>query len=324
MLTVFRMNALPTYPDVLAAAERIRPFVSRTPVFTSSLLDGMAGRNLVFKGELFQKTGSFKYRGATNAVQKLDDASAARGVVTHSSGNHGQALALAARTRGIPATIVMPEIASAVKKAAIAGYGATIVESGPSLNDREAMVAEIRAKSGAAFIPPFDHPDVIAGQGTAALELLQDTEGIEALIAPIGGGGLISGFTLAAKGMNPACRVFGAEPTGASAAAQSMAAGERVKLDSTLSIADGLLANYVGLMTWPIIEASVERIFTVSEAQIVAAMRLVWERMKLVVEPSAAVGVAVALSEEFRALPGLKKVGIVLCGGNVSLDKLYW
>ena len=318
------MSDLPTYADVLAAAERIRPFVSRTPVFTSSLLDGLAGRSLVFKGELFQKTGSFKYRGATNAVQKLDAATAARGVVTHSSGNHGQALALAARTRGIPATIVMPEIASAVKKAAIAGYGAIIVESGPSLNDREAMVAEIRAKSGAAFIPPFDHPDVIAGQGTAALELLQDTEGIEALIAPIGGGGLISGFTLAAKGMNPTCRVFGAEPTGASAAAQSMAAGERVKLASTVSIADGLLANYVGLMSWPIIEAGVERIFTVDEAQIATAMRLVWERMKLVVEPSAAVGVAVALSDEFRALPGLEKVGIVLCGGNVSLDKLYW
>jgi threonine dehydratase len=318
------MTPLPTYADVLAAAERICPFVSRTPVFTSGTIDALAGRSLVFKGELFQKTGSFKYRGATNAVQKLDDATAARGVVTHSSGNHGQALALAARTRGIPATIVMPEIASAVKKAAIAGYGAIIVESGPSLNDREAKVAEIREKSGAAFVPPFDHPDVIAGQGTAALELLQDTVGIEALIAPIGGGGLISGFTLAAKGMNPDCRVFGAEPTGASAAAQSIAAGERVKLASALSIADGLLANYVGLMPWSIIEAGVERVFTVSEAQIVSAMRLIWERMKLVVEPSAAVGVAVALSDEFRALPGLKKVGIVLCGGNVSLDKLYW
>ena len=318
------MTTLPTPADVLAAAERIAPFVHRTPVFTSATLDGMAGRRLVFKGELFQKSGSFKYRGATNAVQKLDAATAARGVVTHSSGNHGQALALAARTRGIPATIVMPANASPVKTAAIEGYGATIVVSGPSLADREAMVAEILERSGAVFIPPFDHPDVIAGQGTAALELLRDAPGIEALIVPIGGGGLISGFSLAAKGFDPAIRVFGAEPTGASAAAQSKAAGERVKLASTTSIADGLLANYVGLMTWPIIEANVERVFLVGEDQIVKAMRLIWERMKLVIEPSAAVGVAVALSDEFRALPGLKTVGIVLCGGNVSLDKLYW
>ncbi len=318
------MTTLPTYADVLRAAERIGPFVQRTPVFTSGLLDGMAGRSLVFKGELFQKTGSFKYRGAMNAVQRLDAESARRGVVTHSSGNHGQALALAARTRGVPATVVMPANVSSVKKAAIAGYGAEIVDSGPSLTDREEKVAEIRERSGAAYIPPFDHPDVIAGQGTAALELLQDVPGIEALIVPIGGGGLISGFSLAAKGFDPAIRVFGGEPTGASAAAQSKAAGERVKLASTLSIADGLLANYVGLLTWPIIAANVERVFTVSEEQIVQAMRLVWARMKLVVEASAAVGVAVALSDEFRALPGLKKVGIVLCGGNVSLDKLYW
>ncbi len=318
------MPILPTFIDVLAAAERIRRFVQRTPVFTSGTLDELAGRQLVFKCELFQKTGSFKYRGATNAVQKLDSVTAARGVITHSSGNHGQALALAARTRGIPATIVMPVNAARVKMAAIAGYGATIVESGPSLADREAKVVEIQVQSGANFVPPFDHPDVIAGQGTAALELLQDVATVDALIVPIGGGGLISGFSLAAKGLNPACRIFGAEPIGASAAAQSIAAGERVKLAGTNSIADGLLANYVGLLTWPIIEANVERVFTVSEEQIVRAMRLVWERMKLVIEPSAAVGVAVALSDEFRELPGLNRVGIVLCGGNVSLDKLYW
>jgi len=313
-----------TYADVLAAAERIRPFVQRTPVFTSETLDARAGRRLFFKGELLQKSGSFKYRGATNAVRRLDAEAASRGVVTHSSGNHGQALALAARTRGIPATIVMPANASAVKSAAIAGYGAQIVESGPSLPEREAKVAEIRAATGAAYIPPFDHPDVIAGQGTAALELLQDEPGIDALIAPIGGGGLISGFSLAAKGFDPNIRIFGAEPVGASAAAQSMVAGERVKLAGTTSIADGLLANYVGLLTWPIIAANVERVFTVSEDDIANAMRLVWERMKLLIEPSAAVGVAVALSDEFRALPGLEKVGIVLCGGNVTLDKLYW
>ena len=313
-----------TIADVREAAERIRPFVRRTPVFTSGTLDKLAGRKLHFKCELFQKTGSFTYRGATNAVQKLDDATAARGVVTHSSGNHGQALALAAQVRGIPATIVMPATASPVKKAAILGYGAKVVESGPSLTDREAKVAEIQAASGNVMVPPFDHPDVIAGQGTAALELLEDVPELDAVITPIGGGGLISGFCLAAKGMTPPRRVFGAEPVGASAAAQSKAAGERVKLASTASIADGLLANYVGTLTWPIIEKNVESVFTVTEEEIIAAMRLVWERMKLVIEPSAAVGVAVALKDEFRALPGLANVGIILCGGNLSLDKLYW
>ena len=200
-----------TIADVREAADRIRPFVRRTPVFTSNTLDGMAGRKLHFKCELFQKTGSFKYRGATNAVQKLDGM---RGVVTHSSGNHGQALALAARVRGIPATIVMPTTASPVKKAAILGYGATIIESGASLTEREAKVAEVQAATGAELIPPFDHPDVIAGQGTAALELLEDVPELDAVLTPIGGGGLISGFCLAAKGMNPPRRVFGAEPVG--------------------------------------------------------------------------------------------------------------
>jgi len=313
-----------TIADVRAAADRIRPVVHRTPVFTCETLDRLAGRQLHFKCELFQKTGSFKYRGASNAVRKLDDATAAKGVVTHSSGNHGQALALAAKVRGIPATIVMPTVASAVKKAAILGYGAKIIESGTSLSDREAKVEEVRAKSGATLVPPFDHPDVIAGQGTAALELLEDVPTLDAVIAPIGGGGLISGFVLAAKGLNPNCRVFGAEPTGASAAAQSKASGDRVKLDAVVSIADGLLANYIGQLTWPYIRDEVETVFTVSEGQIIAAMRLVWERMKLVIEPSAAVGVAVALSDEFKALTGLRKVGIILCGGNVSLDKLYW
>lgn len=313
-----------TIADVRAAAERIRPVVLRTPVFTSDTLDRLSGRSLHFKCELFQKTGSFKYRGASNAVRKLDDATAAKGVITHSSGNHGQALALAAKVRGIPATIVMPASASPVKKAAILGYGASVVESGPNLSDREAKVAEVRAISGATMVPPFDHPDVIAGQGTAALELLEEVPTLDAVVAPIGGGGLISGFALAAKGFNPKCRVFGAEPTGASAAAQSKTAGDRVKLDSTNSIADGLLANYVGALTWPFIRDQVETVFTVTEEQIIAAMRLVWERMKLVIEPSAAVGVAVVLSDPFKALTGLSKVGIVLCGGNVSLDKLYW
>jgi len=310
--------------DVREAAERIRPFVHRTPVQTSQTLDKLAGCKVFCKCELFQKTGAFKYRGATNAVQKLDDTAAARGVITHSSGNHGQALALAAQVRGIPATIVMPASASPVKKAAILGYGAQVVESGPSLADREAVVAELQAKTNAVLIPPFDHADVIAGQGTAAMELLEDVPDLDCVIAPIGGGGLISGFCLAARGMNTKCRVFGAEPVGADAAARSKELGEMAKLANPQSIADGLLANNLGKITWPIIRDHVERVFTVSEAEIIQAMRFVWERMKLVIEPNAAVGIAVILSEEFRALDGLQKVGVVLCGGNVSLDKLYW
>ncbi len=310
--------------DVRDAAERIRPFVLRTAVQTSQTLDKLAGRSVFCKCELFQKTGAFKYRGATNAVQKLDDATAKRGVITHSSGNHGQALALAAQVRGIPATIVMPSVASAVKKAAILGYGAKIVESGPSLADREKVVAELQAKTKAVLIPPFDHADVIAGQGTAALELLEDVPDLDCVIAPIGGGGLISGFCLVARGMSTKCRVFGAEPLGADAAARSKELGDMAKLANPQSIADGLLANNLGKITWPIIRDHVERVFTVSEAEIIQSMRFVWERMKLVIEPSAAVGIAVILSEEFRALEGLQKVGVVLCGGNVSLDKLYW
>jgi threonine dehydratase/serine racemase len=278
---------------------------------------------LFFKCELFQKTGSFKYRGATNAVQKLDAVTAARGVVTHSSGNHGQALALAAQVRGIPAHIVMPATGSPVKRAAVLGYGANVIDSGSSLPEREAKVAEEQARTGAVLVPPFDHADVIAGQGTAARELIEDVPDLDAVVAPIGGGGLISGFCLAVKGMNPNCRVFGAEPIGASVAAQSKAVGERVRIGSTQSIADGLLANYVGELTWPIIRDRVDRVFTVSEEQIVAAMRLVWERMKLLIEPSAAVGVAVVLGDEFRAIDR-QRVGVVLCGGNVQLDKLYW
>lgn len=310
-----------TYTSVLEATERVKPFVKRTPVFTSRTLDGRAGREVFFKGELFQTTGSFKYRGATNAVQKLDGR---KGVLTHSSGNHGQALAKAAQVKGIACTVVVPATASPIKKAAIAGYGATIVESGPTSSEREAKCAEVQGRTGAIVIPPFDHPDVIAGQGTAALELLEDVPDLDAIVSPIGGGGLISGFCLAAKGTNKAIRVFGAEPVGADDAARSMIAGERVKLEKCTSLADGLLTNVLGELTWPIVRRDVERIFTVSEEQLIAAMKLVWERMKLVIEPSAAVGVAVVLSKEFQALENIRKVGVVLCGGNVALDTLPW
>jgi threonine dehydratase/serine racemase len=290
---------------------------------TSDTLDKLAGRRIYFKCENLQKIGAFKYRGATNAVRNLSDAAAARGVVTHSSGNHAQALALAARVRGIPAYIVMPKTAPAVKKVAVECYGGIITLCEPTLAAREEAASALVARTGATLIPPFDHVDVIAGQGTAALELLEDVPDLDAIVTPVGGGGLLSGCCIAAKGIRPAIRVFGAEPLGADDAARSKAKGEWVPQTAPNTIADGLLTS-TGQLTWPIIRDLVERVFTVSDDQIRATMRLVWERMKLIVEPSGAVGAAVVLADEFKALEGVKKVGVVFSGGNVSLDKLYW
>ncbi len=318
---------MPTYACDLAAvrvaAARIAGVVHRTPVMTSETLDRLAGRRVFFKCENLQKVGAFKYRGATNAVRNLSDAEAARGVVTHSSGNHAQALALAARVRGIPAYIVMPRTAPTVKKAAVEGYGGIVTLCEPTLAAREETAAALVAKTGATLIPPFDHVDVIAGQGTAALELLEDVPDLDAIVTPVGGGGLLSGCCVAARGIRPSIRVFGAEPTGADDAARSKAKGEWQPQTSPNTIADGLLTS-TGQLTWPIIRDLVERVFTVTDDQIRAAMRLVWERMKLIVEPSGAVGAAVVLSGEFKSLAGVNKVGVVFSGGNVSLDKLYW
>src|SRR5439155_10950775 len=222
--------------------------------------------------------------------------------------------------RGIPAYIVMPRTAPQVKKAAVEGYGGIVTLCEPTLAARERVAAELVAKTGGTLIPPFDHPDVIAGQGTAALELLDDVPDLDAVVSPVGGGGLLSGFCVASRGLNPAIRVFGAEPLGADDAARSKAAGRFIPQTAPNTIADGLLTS-LGELTWPIIRDQVERVFTVTDDQIRAAMRLVWERMKLIVEPSGAVGAAVVLSDEFKALPGLAKVGVVFSGGNVSLDK---
>ncbi len=305
----------PTYADVLAAAVRINPFIRETPIHTSETLDGLSGRRLFFKCELFQKTGSFKYRGATNAVQRLSEEIAARGVVTHSSGNHAQALALAARVRGITAHIVMPRTAAAIKKAAVLCYGGIVTECEPNLADRERTAARIVAETGGTLIPPFDHPDVIAGQGTAALELIHQVPELKAVLVPIGGGGMISGYAIALAGIKPSVKVFGAEPLAAGDAAESLATGIRQPAKPPTSIADGLLTS-LGEITWPIVQSRVFKIFTVTEDEIRAALKLVWERMKLCIEPSAAVGVAVALSEAFRNEPGCDRIGIVLCGGN--------
>lgn len=317
------LASAPDFAAVRAAAARIAGFVHRTPVMTCSTLDRLAGRSLVFKCENLQRIGAFKARGATNAVRKLSDADAARGVVTHSSGNHAQALALAARERGVPAYIVMPRTAPDVKKAAVEGYGGLVTLCEPTLEAREGTAAEIAARTGAVLIPPFDHPDVIAGQGTAALELLEEIPDLDAIVAPVGGGGLLSGCCIAAKGLRAAIRVFGAEPLGADDAARSKAAGTFLPQTGPHTIADGLLTS-LGTLTWPFVRDDVERIVTVSEEQIRAAMRLVWERMKLIVEPSGAVGAAAVLTDEFRALPGLNTVGVIFSGGNVNLDKLPW
>jgi threonine dehydratase len=309
--------------DVHAAAARIKGIVHRTPVMTSETFDRLANRRVYFKCENLQKVGAFKYRGATNAVLKLTDAEAARGVVTHSSGNHAQALALAARVRGIPAYIVMPKTAPAVKKAAVEGYGGVVTLCEPNLAAREETAARLVKETGATLIPPFDHPDVIAGQGTAALELLEEVPDLDAVVVQVGGGGQIAGWCIAARGVKPSIRVFGAEPQGADDAARSKAAGEWVPQTAPNTIADGLLTS-TGDLTWPVIRDQVERVFTATDDQIRAAMRFVWERMKLIAEPSGVVGAAVVLGNEFGALAGFERVGVVISGGNVSLDKLYW
>ena len=312
-----------TLENVHDAAERIASFAHRTPVVTCQTLDRMADRQLCFKCENLQKIGAFKFRGATNAVMKLSDEAAARGVVTHSSGNHAQALALAATLRGITAHIVMPISAPAVKRQAVEGYGGRVVECEHSLIAREQTAADVQAETGATLIHAFDNPDVIAGQGTVALELLEQITDLDAIVAPVGGGGQVSGICIAAKSLKPSIRIFAAEPQGADDAARSLAAGRLIPQTAPDTIADGLLTS-LGELTWPIIRDHVDQIITVSEGEIVAAMRLFWERSKLLIEPSAAVAVAAVLTDEFKALGGMNRVAVVLTGGNVDLASLPW
>lgn len=309
--------------DIQEAAERIRPWAHVTPVFTCSTLDALTRARLFFKCENLQKTGAFKFRGACNAVMRLPNEVASKGVVTHSSGNHAQALAMAARLRGIAAHVVMPKSASLVKRRAVEGYGARIVLCEPTLESREKTAMAVVAETGATLIPPYDHPDIIAGQGTVAMELLRQVSDLDAIVAPIGGGGLISGISIAAHSLRPGIRVIGAEPVGADDAARSKALGQLVPQTCPKTIADGLLTS-LGRHTWPVIQDLVERIITVTDEQIIAAMRLVWERMKLVIEPSSAVAVAAVLSQDFRQLQGVERVAIIISGGNVDLDHLPW
>ena len=309
--------------DIREAAEILRGHAHRTPVQTCSALNERAGRELYFKCEHLQKIGAFKFRGAFHAIRRLSEAERARGVVTHSSGNHAQALALAAKLHGIPAHVIMPSNASAPKKAGVIEYGANVIECEPTLEARETTAARVQEETGAAFIPPFDHPHIIAGQGTAALELLEDVPDLDAVIAPVGGGGLLSGTCLAAHGIRSDLRVFAAEPLGADDAARSMAAGEMIPQTSPNTVADGLLTS-LGELTWPIIRDHCEAVITVGEEEIVKAMRVSWERGKLLIEPSAAVTVAAVLSDQFRSLSGLRKVGVILSGGNLDLDRIPW
>lgn len=310
-----------TLTDIRAAAERIRPYAHRTPVLTCQSLDEKVGAQVFLKCENLQKVGAFKFRGACNAVYSLTDEEAARGVSTHSSGNHAQALALAARMRGIPAYIVMPDNAPQVKKDAVAGYGGQITFCEPTLAARESTLARIVAETGAEVVHPYNDVRVIAGQGTAALELLEEVPDLDVVIAPVGGGGLLSGTSLAARGLNPRIRVIAGEPEMADDAWRSLQADRIIPSENPRTIADGLLTS-LGTLTFPIVRENVEQIVTVSEAGIVASMKFVWERAKIIIEPSSAVAVGV-LWERKIDLTGLK-VGIILSGGNVDLGRLPW
>jgi threonine dehydratase len=307
--------------DVLDAASRIKACAHRTPVLTSSTADAMTGAAIFFKCESFQRVGAFKFRGAANAVFSLDDAAAGRGVATHSSGNHAQALALAARLRGIAATIVMPRDAPRVKVDAVRGYGARIVFSGNAPGDRERVLEEVVRETGAEFIHPSDDLRVIAGQGTCALEIVQDVTDLDVVIAPVGGGGLLSGTAIAVHGTSPRTRVIGAEPAAADDAWRSFATGTLHPSGNPKTIADGLRTS-LGPNTFALVRAYVSEIVTTTERAIVEAMRLVWERMKVVIEPSAAVPLA-AIMEGRLDVQG-KRVAIIFSGGNVDLDALPW
>lgn len=312
---------LPSAQDVLAAAERLRGLVHRTPVLQSRLLNERAGAQLFFKCENLQRVGAFKFRGATNAVRSLEPESARRGVCTHSSGNHAQALALAARERGIPAHIVMPRNAPAVKVAAVEGYGGRITFCAPTLSAREAGLAHVQAETDAAFVHPYDDPRVIAGQGTAALELLEDVPELDVVLTPVGGGGLLSGTCLAVGHRSPRTRVVAAEPAGADDAYRSWKSGRLIPSEAPDTIADGLLTS-LSERTFAILQRNVDRVVTVDDDEIRAAMALVWSRMKLVVEPSAAVPLAAVLSGRIE-VSGLR-VGIIFSGGNIDFRRFRW
>lgn len=308
-----------TWDDVRAASERIAPHAHRTPILRSSAIDRMANAQVVFKCENLQRTGSFKFRGAFNAVASLPPKERARGVYAHSSGNHAQALALAARLHGIPAHIVMPQDSNPIKIAATEGYGAHVVRCPPTHQGRLETAARIGEETGATFVHPHDDPQVIAGQGTAARELIEDAGDLDVLLAPLGGGGLLSGTLIAAAHLLPGVRVIGCEPSGADDAFRSLRERRRITDFTPNTIADGLRTP-LGENTFSILREHVDSIILVSEEEIVDAMRTVWERMKIVIEPSSAVAVAPLLRGEFA---GGRRIGVILSGGNVDLERFF-
>ncbi|MFH1488800.1 MAG: pyridoxal-phosphate dependent enzyme [Pseudomonadota bacterium] len=310
------MNAPPTLNEITKAHERIRPYIHRTPVLTCTALNEMCGADLYFKCENFQKVGAFKIRGACNGVFSLSDPEAERGVATHSSGNHAAALALAARRRGIRAYVVMPENAPPIKRAAVEGYGAEITLCRPTLAAREATLKEIIESTGAEMIHPYNDCRVIAGQGTAALELLEEVPDPDMVMTPVGGGGLLSGTASAVSAVSPGTEIIGAEPERADDAFRSLRAGRILPSENPDTVADGLRTS-LGSLTFPIIQRLVKDIVTVSEEDIIRAMGLVWERMKIVIEPSAAVPVGALLRRD-KLFEG-KRIGVILSGGNVDV-----
>ena len=310
---------LPALSDIQSAHERIKPFIHRTPVMSSQQLNRLFGCEIFFKCENFQKVGAFKFRGATNAVLSLSESDKKRGVVTHSSGNHAAALSLAAGMNGVKAYIVMPETAPEVKKNAVSGYGADITFCKPTLQSREETTRVIMEKTGAVLVHPYDNFNVICGQGTAVLELLEERSDLEIIVAPVGGGGLMSGTSTAAKSLNNRIKVFGAEPLNANDAYVSFTTGRLTPSVNPLTVADGLLTS-LSELTFAIIRKNVDRIFTVREETIIECMRLIWERMKIIIEPSSATTLAVIMENpgEFKD----KIVGIIISGGNVDFRKL--
>ncbi len=312
---------IPTYQDMLDAHERIRPYVHRTPVLTSQFLDDLTGAKMFFKCENLQKAGAFKVRGASNAVFGLSDDDAKRGVATHSSGNHALSLSYAAGRRGIPCHVVMPRTAPQAKKDAVIGYGGQITECEPSTTNREEVFARVQAETGADFVHPYNDPRVIAGQGTCSREFMEQTDGLDAVIAPIGGGGMVSGTCLTLSTLAPEVKIYAAEPEQADDAARSFRAGHIIADDAPVTVADGLKVPLKDL-TWHFVSHFVTDILTASEQEIIDAMRLTWARMKIVMEPSSAVPLATILKNP-EVFAG-KRVGVIITGGNVDLDKLPW
>ena len=309
-----------SFDDVRAAAARIDGIVAHTPVISSPALDTLAGRRLFFKCENLQHVGAFKYRGASNAVALLGD-EAENGICTHSSGNHAQAVALAAKRRGVSAYIVMPDTAPKIKVEGVRSHGAEITFCEPTLEARETTAASVMQRTGATFVHPFDNPRVVAGQGTAALELIAEVGPIDAIIAPIGGGGLLSGTSITTRALLPNARIFGAEPSGADDAARSLAAGELIPQTSPDTICDGLLTSLCE-MTYEILSTHLEAIITVTDQEVIEAMRLIRDHLDMIVEPSSATVLAAILRPDFVALEGIHSVGLILSGGNVDLESI--